>query len=153
MIMKPGKLFATTAMLAALSVSATAQTNADRDATSQSIKPLNTPTQAHGGTPMRGGGMPSENQVQAENLQGMSVSLKDERSFGTVADIVINTKTGMVDSVLIGQEGVLGVGQKQWAVPWNRIGTVDRNTKELHVDLNRNELTEVSSVEQDSSKQ
>jgi hypothetical protein len=30
---------------------------------------------------------------------------------------------------------------------------VDRNTKELHVDLNRNELTEVSSVEQDSSKQ
>ena len=59
----------------------------------------------------------------ANTIVGKTVTTTDGKSVGTVKDIVATEGAGRVQQVVIGTGGVLGLGEKQVAVPADKIAT------------------------------
>jgi sporulation protein YlmC with PRC-barrel domain len=75
-------------------------------------------------------------EIRASKLVGAKVYDRDNRSIGTVKDVVLD-KSGKVDSVVIGVGGFLGVGDKNVAISMSDIKfdnnrlTLDRSKEQL----------------------
>lgn len=62
----------------------------------------------------------SEDQIAASNYMGQSVYNAGDESIGEISDLIFK-KDGGVEAAVIGVGGFLGIGQKQVAVPFDRI--------------------------------
>jgi sporulation protein YlmC with PRC-barrel domain len=58
---------------------------------------------------------------QASKLIGLNVRNKEGEKLGTVNDLVLNIETGKIAYVALSVGGVLGVGDKLFAVPYNQM--------------------------------
>jgi sporulation protein YlmC with PRC-barrel domain len=58
---------------------------------------------------------------QASKLIGLNVRNKEGEKLGTVHDLVFNIETGKIAYVALSVGGVLGVGEKLFAVPYNQL--------------------------------
>jgi sporulation protein YlmC with PRC-barrel domain len=58
---------------------------------------------------------------QASKLIGLNVRNKEGEKLGTVHDLVLNIETGKIAYVALSVGGVLGVGEKLFAVPYNQL--------------------------------
>lgn len=58
---------------------------------------------------------------QASKLIGLNVRNKDGEKLGTVNDLVLNIETGKIAYVALSVGGVLGVGDKLFAVPYGQM--------------------------------
>jgi sporulation protein YlmC with PRC-barrel domain len=67
--------------------------------------------------------------VDAKSLIGSTVRGQDGKDIGKVANIMVDTTTGAVTSVLVSMGGVAGIGARDVAVPWKdvKIGRDGRN--------------------------
>lgn len=59
-------------------------------------------------------------EMRAADLMDMSVSNMQDEALGSVQDLLI-TRDGRITHAIIGQGGVLGVGQELYAVPFDRL--------------------------------
>jgi sporulation protein YlmC with PRC-barrel domain len=64
--------------------------------------------------------MQSQNTVLASDLLGARLYNAADESVGTIDDVIVSTD-GMVEGVVIGVGGFLGIGKKQVAVEMNQI--------------------------------
>ncbi len=49
---------------------------------------------------------------------GADAKSKDNQDLGNVEDVLVNPRTGKVDFIVLGQGGVLGIGEDRIPVPW-----------------------------------
>lgn len=91
----------------------------------------------------RGGGLVGANQARAEDLNGMTVHLKDAREFGEVSGVVLDLDRGTVAALLVSESGAANLlpGQKVFDVPWNQVGWVDKAKETIQLNVARADLT------------
>jgi len=58
---------------------------------------------------------------RSSHLTGMTVRNAQGEALGKVDDLVINVETGKIDYAALSHGGVLGIGDKLFAVPWNEL--------------------------------
>jgi sporulation protein YlmC with PRC-barrel domain len=72
---------------------------------------------------------------RSSKLVGMSVRDPQGEKLGTVDDLVINMSTGQISYVALGFGGILGVGEKLFAVPFNQL-KFEHNSNDTYFVLN-----------------
>ena len=59
--------------------------------------------------------------AQADSIKGSAVVNADGQRIGDIQDIVLDVRQGSAEFAVVGVGGFLGVGEKNVAVPWNRL--------------------------------
>ncbi|MBI5164684.1 MAG: PRC-barrel domain-containing protein [Magnetospirillum sp.] len=59
--------------------------------------------------------------AQADKIQGAKVHSPQGETIGDIRDLVVDMKSGQVAFAIVGVGGFLGVGEKNVAVPWERL--------------------------------
>ncbi|HYC03762.1 MAG TPA: PRC-barrel domain-containing protein [Azospirillaceae bacterium] len=80
-----------------------------------------------------GAGAPGKGNIDAADLKDFTVHLSDKEGFGKVARVLVNLETGQLQAVEVSTGGLLGVGDKRFAVPWNQVAGINTGAKELRV--------------------
>ncbi len=74
--------------------------------------------------------------MRASDLNGMEVRNAQNEDLGTIDDLVIDLQTGQVRYAALSSGGVLGVGAKLYAVPWNAFRLQRTDNDNYHLLLN-----------------
>src|SRR4051794_13994226 len=112
-------LFATTALLSlSLVVPALAQQVPNPDAKQQS------------GSRLMG--------KQVGSLIGTHAVTADNKDIGEIQNVLVNPN-GQVEAVIVEWGGFLGLGQKEAAVPWNRVN-LNKSGDRIVIDMTRKEM-------------
>ena len=77
--------------------------------------------------------------LSSSSLIGDSVVNLENESLGTLKEIMIDTETGRIAYAVLSFGGVLGVGEKLFAVPWSSI-EVDAANKRLLMNVDKERL-------------
>jgi sporulation protein YlmC with PRC-barrel domain len=59
--------------------------------------------------------------VRAKDVVGVAVKNRDSESLGKIEEIVLDKKTGQTSYVVLSFGGILGLGNKLFALPWHSI--------------------------------
>ncbi len=86
--------------------------------------------------------------LSASTLIGDDVVNRQGESLGQVVDIMINLDRGDVDYVVLSFGGVLGIGDKLFALPWQSI-SVDTENHNFVVDVERERLENAPGFDKD----
>jgi sporulation protein YlmC with PRC-barrel domain len=91
-----------------------------------SLLALSTPALAQTGTTTKPA--PVTNAVQdtvrlhpCDHVLGLNLKTQDDKDLGEIEDLVLDSADGSIDYVVIGQGGVLGVGEDKYLVPYESI--------------------------------
>lgn len=77
--------------------------------------------------------------LKASQLMGMNVEGTDGKKLGDVKDLVIDPDDGSIDYVVLDFGGILGIGTKYFAIPWDALDqTADK--KKLVMDVTKKDL-------------
>jgi sporulation protein YlmC with PRC-barrel domain len=85
----------------------------------------------------------------ASTLEGDKVRNPAGEDLGKVDKIMIDIPTGRVAYVVLSHGGVLGMGDKLFAVPW-RLFTVDEDEKEFILDVPKSKLEAAPGFDKDN---
>jgi sporulation protein YlmC with PRC-barrel domain len=66
--------------------------------------------------------------VRVNDLMGLRVSNSSDESLGKIEDIVIDPSAGTIRYAVVSFGGVLGMGNKLFAVPWQKLTFVPKGT-------------------------
>ena len=87
--------------------------------------------------------------LAASTLEGDSVRNSAGEDLGKVDEIMIDIPSGQVAYAVLSFGGVLGMGNKLFAVPWNSL-TVDEDEKCFILDVNRETLESAPGFDKDN---
>lgn len=82
----------------------------------------------------RGGGALAEHQIYANDLSEYQVVGTDGREMGEVAGVVVDLRTGRVDTLILSQGGFAGMGDAIYDLPWGLVAGVDKNEERVLID-------------------
>lgn len=82
----------------------------------------------------RGGGGLAEYQVYAQDLGEYEVYSMDGAEMGDVAGVVVDIRSGRLDTLILSRGGLAGVGDALYDVPWEAVARIDRNDERLYLD-------------------
>ncbi|WP_018993833.1 PRC-barrel domain-containing protein [Thioalkalivibrio sp. ALgr1] len=93
--------------------------------------------------------MPAQG-LHASDLMDKKIhSRTDDEEVGEINDLVID-QDGRIIAVVIGTGGVLGMGEKDIAIAWDRIDrTTEGDEVKLYIDMNEDTLKEAPEYERD----
>jgi sporulation protein YlmC with PRC-barrel domain len=91
------------------------------------------------------GAAASMQEVRASKLLGTAVRGRDGSSLGEISDLIVDTSAGRVHYAVLSVGGVLGIGDKQFAVPLSALDVDARG--ELTVDADRDRLQSAPAFE------
>ncbi len=84
-------------------------------------------------------------------LRGSEVHNPRGEKLGTVDDFVVNMDTGTINYVALGTGGVLGLGEKLFAIPFNEIKmSMDGNNIFFIVDVTKDKLKNAKGFDKDN---
>jgi len=86
--------------------------------------------------------------MSASTLRGDDVKNPQGETLGDLKDIMIDTVTGKVAYGVLSFGGVLGIGDKYFAVPWNAL-KVDGNDKCLILNVSKERLKNAPGFDKD----
>lgn len=86
--------------------------------------------------------------LSASTLSGDSVKNPQGDSLGDIKDIMIDTTSGKVAYAVLSFGGVLGMGNKLFAVPWSAL-TVDGEDKCLVLNASKERLKDAPGFDKD----
>lgn len=87
--------------------------------------------------------------LSASTLTGDTVKNLKGESLGDLKDIMIDTATGTIAYGVLSFGGVLGLGEKLFAVPWDAI-QVDSKNKQLVLDVEKERLKDAPGFDKDN---
>ena len=87
--------------------------------------------------------------LSASTLTGDKVRNHDGDKLGQLEEIVIDLEPGRVNYAVLSSGGLLGLGDKLFAVPWDLL-TVDTENKEIIVDIPKETLENAPGFDQDN---
>lgn len=84
--------------------------------------------------------------AQADSIKGSAVVNAGGERIGDIQDIVLDVKQGSAEFAVVGVGGFLGVGEKNVAVPWNRLRPADR-PQSFVLDVDRRTLERAPAID------
>lgn len=72
--------------------------------------------------------------LSSSTLQGDAIVTPDGDKLGSLKEIMLDLRSGSVAYAVLAKGGVMGVGERLFAVPW-RLLTVDTDAKQLVLDV------------------
>jgi sporulation protein YlmC with PRC-barrel domain len=86
--------------------------------------------------------------LSASTLTGDKVKNRKGESLGDLKDIMIDTTTGHIAYGVLSFGGIMGLGEKLFAVPWEAL-QVDGRSKELILDVEKEQLKDAPGFDKD----
>ena len=86
--------------------------------------------------------------LSASTLSGDAIKNPQGESLGDLKDIMIDTGTGKVAYAVLSFGGVLGLGDKLFAVPWDALA-VDGENKHLVLNVSKERLKDAPGFDKD----
>lgn len=87
--------------------------------------------------------------LSASTLHGDDVKNMEGEAIGDLKDIMIDTHSGKVAYGVLAFGGVLGMGEKLFAVPWNAI-TIDGKNEQLLLNVSKDQLKNAPGFDKDN---
>ncbi|MCC6586273.1 MAG: PRC-barrel domain-containing protein [Bryobacterales bacterium] len=87
--------------------------------------------------------------LSASTLEGDRVVNAAGEDLGKMQDIMIDVQSGRVAYAVLSFGGFLGIGDKLFAIPWNRL-FVDEENKQLVLDVDRQTLEQAPGFDKDN---
>ena len=85
----------------------------------------------------------------AGGICGMSVEAPDGETLGSISELMIDTDSGAIAYAVLAYGGVLGVGEKLFAVPW-RCFAVDAVSGAVTLPVERDRLEQLPGFDKDA---
>ncbi len=92
---------------------------------------------------------PGPEVMGADTLIGNDVCNRQEENLGEVKEIMLDVGTGRVAYAVLAYGGVLGLGDKLFAVPWNAL-ELDTENKRFVLDIDKEALKEAPGFDKDA---
>lgn len=86
--------------------------------------------------------------LSASTLNGDTVKNQKGESLGDLKDIMIDTTSGKIAYGVLAFGGVLGMGEKLFAVPWQAL-VVDGANKQLLLNMDKEQLKDAPGFDKD----
>ncbi len=86
--------------------------------------------------------------LSASTLNGDSVKNHKHESLGDLKDIMIDTTNGKIAYGVLSFGGVLGMGEKLFAVPWEAL-KIDGDNKQLLLNVDKEQLKDAPGFDKD----
>lgn len=93
-------------------------------------------------------GGPGPRLMGAETLLGNDVYNKQNEDLGDVKEIMLDVHNGKVSYAVLSYGGVLGFGEKLFAVPWDAL-KLDTVNKRFVLDINKERLADAPGFDKD----
>lgn len=87
--------------------------------------------------------------MSASTLAGNKVVNKQNEDLGKIEDLMIDTTKGAVDYAVLSFGGVLGIGDKLFAIPMSRI-SVDTNNERCVLNVDKERLKDAPGFDKDN---
>ena len=87
--------------------------------------------------------------MAAGGICGGSVLGADGETLGSITELMVDTDSGAIAYAVLSYGGVLGVGEKLFAVPW-RCFAIDAVSGEVRLDVPRERLDELPGFDKDA---
>lgn len=89
------------------------------------------------------------NLLSSSTLSGDDVVNQDGEDLGHIEDLMINTADGKVEYAVLSFGGFLGMGDKYFAIPFERL-QIDRKEKRVVLNVEKERLKEAPGFDKDS---
>lgn len=93
--------------------------------------------------------MTMQNALSASTITGDTVRNANGDDLGTIEEIVLDLDRGRVAYAVLGAGGFLGMGEKFFAIPWDRL-TVDMDNKEVILNVDKDLLQNAPGFDKDN---
>lgn len=93
-------------------------------------------------------GGPGPRLMGAETLLGNDVYNKQDEDLGDVKEIMLDVHNGKISYAVLSYGGVLGFGEKLFAVPWDAL-KLDTVNKRFVLDINKERLADAPGFDKD----
>lgn len=77
--------------------------------------------------------------MRASDLRGTDVKNRDWEDLGEIDDLMIDVQNGCIGYAVVSFGGILGIGDKLFAIPWGAI-SIDADEKVAILDVAREDL-------------
>jgi sporulation protein YlmC with PRC-barrel domain len=91
---------------------------------------------------------PGPDVMAADTLQGDDVINTQSEKLGSIEDIMIDVRTGRVAYAVLSFGGILGLGEKLFAIPWGAL-TLDADRKCFVLDVPKERLEQAPGFDKD----
>jgi len=91
---------------------------------------------------------PGPELMGADTLLGNDVYNRDGEDLGDIKEFMIDMASGKVEYAVLSFGGILGMGEKLFAVPWNAL-TLDIENKRFTLDVNKESLGDAPGFDKD----
>ena len=91
---------------------------------------------------------PGPKVMAADTLEGDSVYNEADEKLGEITDIMIDVPTGRVAYAVMSVGGILGIGDKLFAIPWQAL-TLDTENKCFRMNILKEQLKEAPGFDKD----
>jgi sporulation protein YlmC with PRC-barrel domain len=88
--------------------------------------------------------------IASERVRGTGVVSADGAHVGKIVDLVINKHTGVVAHAILGEGGVLGLGERYRPIAWSEL-TYDTERNAYVVPLTQSEVEAIEPLNLDDS--
>ena len=85
----------------------------------------------------------------ADTLIGDDVYNHDDEQLGDIKEIMLDMRSGRIAYAVLSFGGVLGLGEKLFAVPWEKL-TLDTVNKRFLLDVDKNQLSNAPGFDKDN---
>lgn len=86
--------------------------------------------------------------LSASTLTGDTVKNHKDESIGDLKDIMVDTTNGKIAYAVLSFGGVLGMGEKLFAVPWEAL-KIDGDNKQLLLNVDKEQLKDAPGFDKD----
>ena len=92
---------------------------------------------------------PGPSLMGADTLVGNDVYNNDDEDLGYVKEIMLDMASGRVSYAVLSFGGILGMGEKLFAVPWDAL-TLDTENKRFTLNVKKDSLSQAQRFDKDS---
>jgi sporulation protein YlmC with PRC-barrel domain len=92
---------------------------------------------------------PGPRLMGADTLMGNDVVNHQDEDLGTIKDIMLDVRAGRISYAVLAYGGMLGIGEKLFAVPWDAL-TLDTDNKRFTLDVAQDHLEAASGFDKDN---
>ena len=91
---------------------------------------------------------PGPRLMGADTLMGNDVYNKQDEDLGDIKEIMLDVPAGRISYAVLSYGGVLGMGEKLFAVPWDAL-TLDTENKRFTLDVSKDNLKNAPGFDKD----
>ena len=92
---------------------------------------------------------PGPRLMGADTLIGNSVVNHQDEDLGTILDIMLDVRAGTISYAVLSYGGILGIGDKLFAVPWDAL-TLDTKNERFTLDVAKERLEASAGFDKDN---